>query len=122
MANATRNEQLKEVMERAVMARGIKGAPIPRDLIDKIADLYTSSDYEEYNFVIGSSSSLSRTKRFFWEYQNTLKFYDEHGKEFELDDDTEVVTQNEVFMAISFDKSSKEAHVYMYFPYDGAYI
>lgn len=104
-----------DVMEKAIMARGIKGTPIPRNLISKIVELSQAS---EYHFIIGSASTLSRKKSFFYEHKNLLKFYDKTGKEFKLSNDT----QNEIFMAIYLDENSKEANVYMHFPYDGAYI
>lgn len=111
--------QCNSILEQARKARSIKGAPLPQTLINKLVTL--AEEKPTYRFIIGSAGTLSRKKSFFRQNHPTLTFYNKAGEEFEFSDYAKAIRLNEIFMAIDFGKSTQEAYIYVYFPFDGAF-
>ena len=100
----------------AQRARSLKGEELPKTVINSLKTI--SEQNPEYHFFIGSAHTLSRRKAFFIQNHKVLRFFNKNGEPFEFD--LKAIRRNELFFAINFMAETKEAFVYVYFPYDAA--
>lgn len=102
---------------QAKRARSLKGALLPTTVIDSLLKIAEQND--EYDFFIGSAHILSRRKAFFIQNRKVLNFFNQNGEPFDFD--KKAIRRNDLFFAIHFMEETKEAFVYVYFPFDSAF-